>query len=599
MTDKSLDLDLDGVTQTIEGGSRALGLPRRSYLVAYESGTSTMFHLPSQGQLVIGRSAQADICLPYESISRQHVAIRIANGVVEIEDLKSHNGTRVNGVRIEGPHELANDDVINIGVLALVFKTDQQTASPHPILDSQRFQQRLLEEVERAARYSRSLTLLVFHAPALESVKAAATLVPKLRVMDVVGVDPDRGEILVLLPEAPADAAPANASRFVSALIGVAPNLRGGMASCPEDGFDLDSLLSGARAALDEAAPGTCVAASETPTRMEIGGRVVVVAEPAMTRVFSLLRKLATADLPVLIMGETGVGKEIAASAIHHWSRRSAKPLLAINCAAMQETLVESDLFGHERGAFSGAVATKPGKFEAAHGGTVFLDEVGELSQAIQAKLLRVLEAKQLTRVGAVRDIEVDIRIVAATNLNLLDEVAAGRFRRDLYYRLSAATVTIPALRERPRELPLLVRRFLADALRRSGSDRQLAIDPEAMRALCAYDWPGNVRELKNAAEYVASIVTGDTVGLEHLPALVANPDRASEAPAAKLPKLADEIRELERRRIADALEAAHGNQTHAAELIGMPLRTFVAKLKQHAISPTTPARPGRPPRSQ
>ncbi|ADO68529.1 Sigma-54 dependent transcriptional regulator [Stigmatella aurantiaca DW4/3-1] len=226
-----------------------------------------------------------------------------------------------------------------------------------------------------------------------------------------------------------------------------------------------------------------------------LGERVIVVADPAVQRLYELIRRLAASALPVLILGETGAGKENAAFALHHWSRRTGKPFVALNCATIAEPLAESELFGHEKGAFTGAAAPKPGLLETAAGGTVFLDEVGELPLAAQAKLLRALETQRILRVGSTKEREIDIRVVAATHRHLEKEVEAGRFRKDLFFRLGAASVVLPPLRDRPDEVSVLAWRFLTQAC--AASERPpLVLSQAFLDALSRYDWPGNVREL-------------------------------------------------------------------------------------------------------
>src|SRR5439155_8250906 len=243
------------------------------------------------------------------------------------------------------------------------------------------------------------------------------------------------------------------------------------------------SILPAARSAAGRASPGKLGERSGAATRLELGERHVLLADPAMARVFALLERLASAELPVLVTGETGVGKENAAYAVHHWSKRSG-PFVAVNCAALgPESLVDSELFGHEKGAFTGAVAAKAGLFESAAGGTVFLDEVGELPVAIQAKLLRALETRKITRLGETKERPIELRLVAATNRALEDEVAAGRFRQDLYFRLSGATVILPPLRDRKCEIPVLARALLAEACARHGR-AAMTITPGAMPVL-------------------------------------------------------------------------------------------------------------------
>jgi transcriptional regulator with GAF, ATPase, and Fis domain len=314
-----------------------------------------------------------------------------------------------------------------------------------------------------------------------------------------------------------------------------------------------------------------------------------------MSRLIELIERVAAVDLPVLVLGETGTGKELAAAAVHHFSPRREGPIVSFNCAAIQESLAESELFGHEKGAFSGAVSNKAGLFETAGGGTLFLDEVGELSLPIQAKLLRVLETRRFTRVGSVAERPIDVRVVAATNRDLLAEVESGRFRRDLYFRLSAAAVWLPPLRDRPREIPLLAQSFL-DAARRAPGRKAASLTNEALRRLAAYPWPGNIRELKNCMDFLGAAVPGDSIDAGQVEAYLqrsqgaGHPSAAQEAappapdPLPSFRPIKDEVRELEQRRMIEALKAARGNQTLAAALIEMPLRTFAAKVKQYGI---------------
>ncbi|MDC0712550.1 sigma 54-interacting transcriptional regulator [Stigmatella sp. ncwal1] len=350
------------------------------------------------------------------------------------------------------------------------------------------------------------------------------------------------------------------------------------------------------------------------PIELVLGERVIVVADPALLRLYELIRRLAASELPVLILGETGAGKENAAFALHHWSRRTGKPFVALNCATIAEPLAESELFGHEKGAFTGAAAPKPGLLETAEGGTVFLDEVGELPLAAQAKLLRALETQRILRVGSTKEREIDIRVVAATHRNLEKEVETGRFRKDLFFRLGAASVVLPPLRDRPDEVGVLARRFLTQACA-AHARPPLALSPAFLEALGRYDWPGNVRELKNTMGYVAATVAEETVEPQHLPerilAALRPPARSGSAPAAlaappppappppeprsaeepptpvpgrRFAPLAEELRTLERERMVEALRVTGGVKVRAAELIGMPLRTFTLKCKQYGL---------------
>ena len=313
-----------------------------------------------------------------------------------------------------------------------------------------------------------------------------------------------------------------------------------------------------------------------------------VVLEPAMRRLYGLATRVARGTIPLLVIGETGTGKEVLAEFIHATSPRAARPLVRINCAALADSLVESELFGHEKAAFTGAVAARAGLLESGGGGTVFLDEVGELPSRTQAKLLRVLEEGTVLRVGGTEPRALDVRFVAATNRDLELEVEAGRFRRDLYFRLAAATLIIPPLRERPAEIEALAQRFCAEAAGRLGEDAP-ALSDAAVKRLREHAWPGNVRELRNAIER-AVLLAGSTIDVEHLPfpdlespapEPAAAPQRGDEPAAATL---ASELATLERARILDALERTGGNQTRAAELLGMPRRTLIKRLGAYGI---------------
>ena len=353
--------------------------------------------------------------------------------------------------------------------------------------------------------------------------------------------------------------------------------------------------------------------AADATQVIELGDRRAVLADPAMVGIYELLKRLARSELPILIGGETGVGKELAAAAAHKFSPRAQGPFISINCASIPEHLAESELFGYERGAFTGAAATKPGQLELAHRGTVFLDEIGELPLVVQAKLLRVLETGELHRIGDLGPRVIDVRIVSATNRNLAVEIEARRFREDLYFRLAAAQLVIPPLRDRPRDLAVLVHSLLAAACARLGRQR-LPLTIAATQALFLHRWPGNVRELKNALDYAAAAAPDSAVEVDtwHLPPALAETQRAppsGDAPdaaarastpvatstpagtAAGTPEgrsfrpIDDELRELERARMVAALATAGGVQNRAAELIAMPLRTFVTKLKRYSIA--------------
>jgi len=287
-----------------------------------------------------------------------------------------------------------------------------------------------------------------------------------------------------------------------------------------------------------------------------------------------MIAKAAPADSTVLIQGESGTGKELVARAIHAGSRRSGKPFLAINCATLSETLIESELFGHERGAFTGAVAQKRGKLEVADGGTLFLDEVGELAPVLQAKLLRVLQEREFERVGGTRPIRVDIRLMAATNRDLEQPAESGLFRRDLYYRLNVIALVAPPLRERREDIPLLARYFVAKYAEKTGR-RIAGISPAARACLMRYDWPGNVRELENAMERAVVLGSSDLIEPEDLPesALETGPDGDISVGGYH-----EALIEAKKRLILGAIEEAGGSHQAAAKALGIN-QTYLSRL--------------------
>jgi two-component system response regulator FlrC len=297
--------------------------------------------------------------------------------------------------------------------------------------------------------------------------------------------------------------------------------------------------------------------------------------DPAMTAVVEALRKVARTRATVLLTGESGVGKEVAARAIHEWSDRAEGPFVAVNCAVLAENLLESELFGHEKGAFTGAVAGKRGRIELAAGGTFFLDEVGELAPPLQAKLLRVLQQRTFERVGGERSLQADVRWIAATNRDLLALIEAGQFREDLYHRLAVFPVHIPPLRARRRDIVPLARTLLADIARELGVPG-LRLTPDAEAALEAGEWRGNVRGLRNTLERAAILADGGPL----------DPAFLSERPvgAATSLSIGGTLEDLERQAIVAALAAADGNRRQAAERLGIGLRTLYDKLKRYAI---------------
>lgn len=307
----------------------------------------------------------------------------------------------------------------------------------------------------------------------------------------------------------------------------------------------------------------------------------MVGASPVILKLCDTIRAAAHSDASVLILGETGTGKELVANALCALSPRRDKPFIKINCAAIPETLFESELFGYEKGAFTGAVNRRKGKLEAAYGGTVLLDEIGDMPLMIQAKLLRVIEERRLERLGGNEGVALDVRFLFATARNLKEAIRAGSFREDLYYRINVLPLRVPPLRERQQDIPLLVRHFLEESASSSGRPA-LAVSPEAMRLLERHDYPGNVRELKHALAMAATLCQGTVITPLHLPEdmrspeLCEEPDSAADGPAL----LTDKVRHLERELIQQALEESGGRKALAAERLGICRRTLWKKMR-------------------
>lgn len=309
---------------------------------------------------------------------------------------------------------------------------------------------------------------------------------------------------------------------------------------------------------------------------------------PEMQKIFGVIEKVARTRSTVLVLGESGTGKELIAKAIHALSGRSGR-LVPVNCGAIPEDILESELFGHEKGAFTGAVSSRVGRFQLADNGTIFLDEIGEMSPKLQVKLLRVLQERKVDPVGSTRSVDVDVRVVAATNKDLAEEVKAGRFREDLFYRLQVVPVALPALREREGDVELLAKHFLSrhsDELNRPG----FAFSEEALRYLSAYSWPGNIRELENLVERIAILSDEETIGVEQIPDFVrtAQPTTIATFDDFVLPSFGVDFNALvdsyENKLIATALSQTGGNKKAAAKLLGLNRTTLVEKIKKKGL---------------
>ncbi|HEX7599827.1 MAG TPA: sigma-54 dependent transcriptional regulator, partial [Polyangia bacterium] len=390
-----------------------------------------------------------------------------------------------------------------------------------------------------------------------------------LRPMDQLGCYAP-GQYEILLPGLPADAGLAFAGNLRRTLSATDGKIDAGLASYPRDGRHASALLAFAGANL-------ALPVSENDERPSVA------AAPGMEEVYALAERAAAGSINVLILGETGAGKEVLARFIHARSRRHAQPFVCVDCAALSASLLESELFGHEKGAFTGAATAKPGLLETAPGGTIFLDEIGEMPLPLQAKLLRAIENRQITRIGSVRPRPIDVRFLAATNRDLETAVGASSFRRDLYYRLNGMTLIVPPLRERVADIPLLARTFLAD-LCRTEKRPPPVLSPQALASLCAYAWPGNVRELRNVMERALLLCTGRELTGEHLPEATLRRQLLAPTP--------DSVAGSERERILAGLAACAGNQSRAARQLGLSRKVLIARLESYGV-----ARPRKRPR--
>ena len=538
------------------------------------------FPLPPRGEVVVGRGEESDLRIDHPSISRKHAKVVADDAGVRIADLGSANGTRL-GDRLLDPGEqveLVPGEVVDLGSVMLILQRGYSGRRLRRLLPHGYFEARVEEECERSARTGAAFAVGRLRAEGEGAPSAVElALAEVLRGSDVAGLYAP-GEYEVLLPEMGGQQTLELMARIEGIAADRGTRVASGFALYPRDGRSAETLVAAACRAL----PGEAGAG-------EPSSGTVVVADPAMERVHRLIRRVAPGTINVLLLGETGVGKEVAADMVHRLSKRSAGPFLRLNCGGFSESLLESELFGHEKGAFTGAHAAKTGLLESADGGTVFLDEIGELPAALQVKLLRVLEDRQVMRVGALRPKRIDVRFVAATNRNLEDEVARGAFREDLYYRVNGIAIVIPPLRERVGEILQLARLFVSEAARAAGLPEP-RLSEEAVAILESYAWPGNIRELRNVMERAVLLSSDDLITDEHLPTEkmrtggIARAATEQLALSARGATLRDDVDDLERRRILDALDSCSGNQTRAARMLGISRNTLAARLEQFGI---------------
>ncbi len=543
-------------------------------LLVVRDGEISSYPLPAAGRLLIGRAPHADVRIDHGSVSREHAALHLGEGI-RIEDLDSANGSRLRELPLRAgqPVEVFPDDVIDLGAVLLVIQYRRLEQRLRRACDPAFFELRVEEACEERQKGGPPLAVveLAVEGP-LGTHAVQLLLASQLSRQDLIA-SPSAGSYqLLFLSSAPADAE-RRVETIRDQLRQRGMRVRATVRACPRDGATAADLLGHA---LEEVAT--------ISTRRPSAD--FVVQDETMRRVCRLLSKIADSELSVLLLGETGVGKELCAELVHHLSPRRDQPLLRLNCAALSESLLESELFGYERGAFAGANSAKAGLLEAASGGSLFLDEIGDMPLATQIKLLRVFEAKEVLRLGARSPKQVDLRIIAATHQDLNERITAGSFREDLFYRLNGISVIVPPLRERHDDIEPLARHFLQRYSKRERTPP--ALSEAAIDWLEGHAWPGNVRELRNLIERALILCEGEVIEPAHLPfdASQARPSLASSEPPppVALNGLRNEVKTLERQRIEHALAECHGNQRRAAEMLGLSRGALLRRLEQFGI---------------
>ncbi|MEZ4358768.1 MAG: sigma 54-interacting transcriptional regulator [Kofleriaceae bacterium] len=569
-------IDAGALTQAhTQGGPRVFLLV---HVPGAERG-SRLVELPDGAEITFGRSRTATVMVDHDSVSRLHARIRRRGDAIDVEDLGSRNGTRVDGEKIEAVTALRSGSEVAVGPATAVIGTTSSVRQRGRVAESEDFEARLSAELDRVVRYHRRAAVVAMRILGDEDVVDA--LAALVRPMDLLA-EMGGNEFALLAPELSRAEVEVSMRRFIDEARLARTEVRVGIAMAPEDGISVEELLEASRSALRQAkVPGALMHA---PPRASVDSSELVLADPAMKQLYTTIERIAEASLTVLIFGETGVGKELVTEALHRASPRRGKPLVKLNCASLPESLLESELFGYERGAFTGADRRKVGFFEAADGGTLFLDEIGEMPLTLQAKLLRVLERKTITRVGGTQELAVDVRVVAATHRDLDAEVRAGRFREDLFFRIAGFTVYVPPLRDRKADLIPLAEYFVRKVAVESGMAPP-RLDDASRAALARHDWPGNVRELKNAMERAIVMQTTGVISVEHLPERL----RVAAPPVgvgAGDGKIRQQLAEIERSAIVEALEQTGGNQTHAAQRLGVSRRTLIYKMEKFGLKP-------------
>ena len=570
---------------------------KRWRLLVSLDGALKAHDLPKSGQVSIGRTDDNDIAIYHSSISRYHARLHLGRDI-EIEDLDSTNGSWVGSTKLEAnkPVTVSFDQPIDLAEVMVVLQQVSQPGRLRRLCSHDYFEMRLEEECLRSSSSGQPFAVMRLQVSRdVAEDYLGALLVSVLRPIDMLALYAP-GEYELLLPDVDEGQIRNLGEGILKKLEGKNIQASLGVASYPQDGSNPEVLLEKACATIRGDR-------ESTPTPED-----VIVRDEAMERLYQLLERVAPGKLSILLLGETGSGKEILAESLHRLSPRRDEHFLRLNCAALSETLLESELFGHEKGAFTGALQMKKGLLESADGGTVFLDEIGEMPMGTQAKLLRVLESGEVMRVGSLEAKKINVRFVAATNRNLEEEIKKENFREDLYFRLNGMSFQIPPLRERPEEIEPLASMFIDKAAKELAMKKPPQLSAAALKLMKNYSWPGNIRELRNAMDRAVLLSEAGTIKPEHLPqekmSGVLTSGLAGAAPGVAAKELGEktgefrmldgeptvptqkhgEILNMEHQKILDALEQAAGNQTLAAEILEMPRSTFLKRLDAYGI---------------
>jgi len=516
----------------------------------------------------VGRADNCDVVVKDESASRRHLRFvfeRLDSGAgALVEDLGSSNGSRLNGRRLAAgvPEPVRDGEYVELGATRIIVRKGPYFPVRRRLLPFPALEAVLNDACARSADSGAPVAFVRWElSEPMHWYALAAEVASSLPPPHLFAAYGDKQHVAVLFG---VDAENAEAIARAVALTLSTTGSPGafGIASAPRDGITTEQLMARSNEALVR--------------RNGLHSISIAVEGPKMQRARDLAAKAAGSDLSVLLLGETGVGKDVMARYIHERSPRRQRPLLSLNCAGMSETLIASELFGHEKGAFTGATSAKRGLFETADGGTVFLDEVGELPLTVQATLLRVLETGDILPVGGLRQRHVDVRFIAATNRALDVERQQGRFRSDLFYRLAGIEISIPALRERRDEIPGLCQHFMEAAC--AASKRRIGLALAAQQRLLDYAWPGNIRELRNMMERAVVLCDGDEIGLEHLPQEKFG-HHDEQRPLASSPG------QLTRERLIELLTQNGWNQTRTAESLKISRKTLIERMVRFQIA--------------